>query len=161
MARMKIKTKRIVKYTILILVLAPILFYTAVFFLTGSIENESWNGQVTNDNLCSYLSGLNTIKGMPSSGVIYFESYKYEGSGTTPVATCIITKGSATQGIPQEYDVKVAIKEDFISGFGDDFCTAIKSADNQGEVTFKMEKRLFNLLFQYKKVLGYARCVGI
>ena len=157
----KSKTKKIIWIVLIgvpLLILAS--FAYSVFILKPEIKNNSWNGQVNENNVCEFLSGTNLVEDLSKNSIVSFKTYDFNTGYRDIGASCTMTKGKVISGQTTEYDVEIQLHKKYVSDLGKNVCGTIQTSKKTNDLDFELNTSLIKLFFKYIKTLKYGNCAG-
>ena len=120
------------------------------------IGSPSVSVKITLDNFEEVLSGNSMIKSLPDSSLIRLVLYEGEVE-----EVFLLSKGKVVKGDSDKTDISLSLPLRYLDDFNKrDFCDVIKDAKEKGDLSFSTSKSTTRLLWEYRSMLGYRKCLG-
>ncbi len=161
------KKLKIIYIGILILIILSLILFYGPKISSNAVKSNSNNIPskpiiVTKENFPSYLEGNSMIKSMPKKGSVLLHFYKFENGNREISQTYSVVGNDVSNGnnLVDESDLEIYIDEKYISEMGKGFCSALKKANNNGELEIELKKSEGEILFKYRGLLKYKDCLS-
>jgi hypothetical protein len=112
------------------------------------------------DNFAEVLSGQGVVKELPKNGVIKLQLYDVENHEWVVKKSFVITKGKVVEGSVDKLDMDVMIDLKYLPEIGNNLCDAVRKAGDNNELAVESDMGKIALLWKYKSMLKYRRCLG-
>lgn len=160
-------------YIVIIILLIGIIFLTSQHFTGNSIVNwfsskknsqpldeEIKNIIVTQENLASFLEGINIINELPDNSELELQLYNFDNGEREFEKKYVIKKGVVGEGKAENPDIIILLHSKYVNDLGN-FCYTLQKAHRNGDLGLELKTGATQLLWKYRKITKYKECLGL
>ena len=115
---------------------------------------------ITKENLPDFFKTQGFVQDLPTNGVVLVKLYNFDSGERVYEESYVIRKGSVEKGTVDNADMTIILSSKYVPQLGD-FCGAVKSAKQNGDIGFETSMSKVALAWKYKSMTQYKDCFGL